>query len=175
MPRVKLTKSAIDALPTLAKDIVFWDSGCPGFGVKVTPKRRKVFIMLYRVAGARLRKYKIGPYGRVTLHQARVAALKIFAARTDRGERRQVPAKVRSDDAARGTYCLGRRSIRKGRLTLIEPSGRVTTFGEKRADQGEVVVRLVGPMTPLKLALWPDLYLGQAYMNGSLAFEREDL
>ena len=51
----------------------------------------------------------------------------------------------------------------------------MTTFGEKRADQGEVVVRLVGPMTPLKLALWPDLYLGQAYMNGSLAFEREDL
>jgi cyclopropane-fatty-acyl-phospholipid synthase len=51
----------------------------------------------------------------------------------------------------------------------------VTTFGEKRADQGEVVVRLAGPMTPLKLALWPDLYLGQAYMNGSLVFERGDL
>jgi hypothetical protein len=51
MPRVKLTKSAIDALPTLAKDIVFWDSGCPGFGVKVTQKGRKVFIVLYRVAG----------------------------------------------------------------------------------------------------------------------------
>ena len=83
MPRVKLTKRAIDALPTPAKDIVYWDSGCPGFGVKVTPKGRKVFIVLYRVAGARLRKYTIGPYGRVTLHQARVAALKIFAARTE--------------------------------------------------------------------------------------------
>ncbi len=83
MPRVKLTKSAIDALPTPAKDIVYWDSGCPGFGVKVTPKGRKVFIVLYRIAGARLRKYTIGPYGRVTLHQARVAALKIFAARTE--------------------------------------------------------------------------------------------
>lgn len=68
-----------------------------------------------------------------------------------------------------------RRSIRKGCLTLIEPSGRVTTFGEKRADQGEIVVRLVGPMTPLKLALWPDLYLGEAYMNGSLVLERGDL
>jgi integrase len=83
MPRVRLTKSVIDALPTPAKDIVYWDSGCPGFGVKVTPKGRKVFIVLYRVAGARLRKYTIGPYGRVTLHQARVAALKIFAARTE--------------------------------------------------------------------------------------------
>jgi integrase len=83
MPRVKLTKSAIDALPTPSKDIVYWDSGCPGFGVKVTPKGRKVFIVLYRGAAFRLRKYTIGPYGRVTLHQARAAALKIFAARAE--------------------------------------------------------------------------------------------
>jgi Arm DNA-binding domain len=85
MPRVKLTKSAIDALPTPAKDIVYWDSGCPGFGVKITPKGRKAFIVLYRAggAGSRLRKYTIGPYGRVTLHQAHAAALRIFAARTE--------------------------------------------------------------------------------------------
>jgi hypothetical protein len=83
MPRVKLTKRAIAELPTPVKDVVYWDSGCPGFGVKVTPKGRKVFIVLYRGAGTRLRKYTIGPYGRVTLHQARVAALKIFAARTE--------------------------------------------------------------------------------------------
>ena len=85
MPKLKLTKSVIDALPTPAKDVVYWDSGCPGFGVKVTPKGRKVFIVLYRAggAGSRLRKYTIGPYGRVTLHQARAAALKIFAARTE--------------------------------------------------------------------------------------------
>ena len=84
MPRLKLTKSAIDALTTPAKDIVYWDSGCPGFGVKVTPKGRKVFIVLYRTggAGSRLRKYTIGRYGRVTLHHARTAALKIFTART---------------------------------------------------------------------------------------------
>jgi hypothetical protein len=85
MPRVKLTKSAIDALPTPENEIVYWDSACPGFGVKVTPKGRKVFIVLYRAggAGSRLRKYTIGPHGRVTLHQARAAALKIFAARTE--------------------------------------------------------------------------------------------
>ena len=48
-------------------------------------KGRKVFIVLYRAggAGSRLRKYTIGPYGRVTLHQARTAALRIFAARTE--------------------------------------------------------------------------------------------
>src|SRR5450756_297759 len=85
MPRVKLTKSVIDALPIPSKDIVHWDIGCPGFGVKVTPKGRKVFIVLYRTAGAgsRLRKYTIGTYGRVTLNQARVTAQKVFAAKLD--------------------------------------------------------------------------------------------
>jgi hypothetical protein len=85
MPRLKLTKSAIDALPIPSKEIVYWDSGCPGFGVKITSRGRKVFIVLYRAggAGSRLRKYTIGPYGRVTLHQARVTALKIFAARAE--------------------------------------------------------------------------------------------
>jgi integrase len=85
MPRVKLTKSVIDALPNPSKDIVHWDTGCPGFGVKVTPKGRKIFIVLYRTAGAgsRLRKYTIGPYGRVTLNQARVTAQKVFAAKLD--------------------------------------------------------------------------------------------
>jgi integrase len=53
--------------------------------VKVTPKGRKVFIALYRTggAGSKLRKYTIGPYGRVTLHQARGAAQKVFAARLE--------------------------------------------------------------------------------------------
>jgi Arm DNA-binding domain len=85
MPRVKLTKTVIDALPTPSKDVVHWDTGSPGFGVKVTPKGRKVFIVLYRTGGtgSRLRKYTIGPYGRVTLNQARVTAQKVFAAKLD--------------------------------------------------------------------------------------------
>jgi integrase len=83
MPRIKLTKSTIDALPTPQSDTVHWDTAAPGFGVKVTPRGRKVFIVLYRAggAGSKLRKYTIGPYGRVTLHQARVAAQKVFSAK----------------------------------------------------------------------------------------------
>ncbi len=85
MPSIKLTKSVIDALETPLKDVVYWDAGLPGFGVKVTPKGRKVFIVLYRTggAGSRLRKYTIGPYGRITLPMARAQAQKIFAARLD--------------------------------------------------------------------------------------------
>jgi hypothetical protein len=85
MPRIKLTKSSIDVLPTPSSDVIYWDAGCPGFGLKFTPKGRKVFIVLYRTggAGSKLRKYTIGPYGRVTLHQARVAAQKVFAAKLE--------------------------------------------------------------------------------------------
>ena len=103
MPRIRLTKSAIDALPTPKSDEVYWDAGCPGFGVKVTPKGRKVFIVLYRTAGAgsKVRKYTIGPYGRVTLHQARVAAQKVFAAKLDgrdpAAEKREAKRRVVAD------------------------------------------------------------------------------
>jgi integrase len=85
VPTIRLTKSTIDSLPTPPKDVVYWDESLPGFGVKVTPRGRKVFIVLYRVAGAgsRLRKYTLGPFGRVTLHGARTEAQKVFAAKLE--------------------------------------------------------------------------------------------
>src|SRR5262249_10773665 len=103
MPRIRLTKSAIDALTISKSDVVYWDSGYPGFGVKVTPKGRKVFLVLYRAggAGSKLRKYTIGPYGRVTLHQARVAAHKVFAAKLEgrdlAAEKREAKRRVVED------------------------------------------------------------------------------
>src|SRR5215203_2738078 len=85
MPRARLTKSVIDALPAPPSELVYWDETLPGFGVKVTPAGRKVFVVLYRTAGAgsRLRKYTIGPYGRVTLHVARNEAQRVLVARTE--------------------------------------------------------------------------------------------
>jgi Arm DNA-binding domain len=103
MPRIRLSKSTIDALPTPTSDLVYWDAGCPGFGVKVTPKGRKVFVVLYRTGGggSKLRKFTIGPYGRVTLHQARVAAQKVFAAKLEgrdlAAEKREAKRRVVAD------------------------------------------------------------------------------
>jgi hypothetical protein len=103
MPRIRLTKSAIDALPKPKSDVVYWDATSPGFGVKVTPKGRKMFVVLYRTGGAdsRLRKYTIGPYGRVTLHQARVAAQKVFAAKLEgrdpAAEKREAKRRIVAD------------------------------------------------------------------------------
>jgi len=71
--------------------------------VKVTPKGRKVFIVLYRTggAGSKLRKYTIGAYGRTTLHQARVAAQKVFAAKLEgrdpAAEKREAKRQVVAD------------------------------------------------------------------------------
>jgi hypothetical protein len=102
-PRVKLTKNSIDSLPTPEADIVCWDIGCAGFGVKVTPKGRKVFVVLYRTggAGSRVRKFTIGPYGKVTLHQARIAAQKVFAAKPEgrdpAAEKREVRQRIMDD------------------------------------------------------------------------------
>jgi integrase len=103
MPRIRLTKSAIDSLPTAISDVVYWDTSCPGFGVKVTPKGRKVFVVLYRTggAGSKLCKYTIGPYGRVTFHQARVAAQKVFTAKLEgrdpAAEKRETKRRVVAD------------------------------------------------------------------------------
>ena len=103
MPRIRLTKSAIDALPNSKSDVVYWDAGYPGFGVKVTPKGRKVFVVLCRTggAGSKLRKYTIGPHGRMTLHQARVAAQKVFAAKLEgrdpAAEKREAKRRVVAD------------------------------------------------------------------------------
>src|SRR4051794_13354180 len=95
MPRRNLTKRVIDGLSPTSKEAVYWDDRLPGFGIKVTPKGRKVFIVMYRTQGgpAKLRKYTIGPFGPVTLATARVAAQKVLVARAEgrdpAGERRE--------------------------------------------------------------------------------------
>src|SRR5262245_44352517 len=85
MLRIRLTKSVIDDLVAGPKDAVYWDTILSGFGLKVTPKGRKVFIVIYRTKNgpARLRKYTIGRYGPTTLATARVAAQKVLGARAE--------------------------------------------------------------------------------------------
>lgn len=76
MPKSKLTKSALDALQARTADYLVWDEECAGFGCKVTPAGRKVFIVQYRMGGrgSPVRKYTIGPHGKLTLQQAREQA-----------------------------------------------------------------------------------------------------
>lgn len=78
MPSLKITKRAIDALPTpVGKDQYYWDNaqeGPPGFGVRVTPKGVKSFVYQYRLKGRAARRITIGRYGKLTAEQARIIA-----------------------------------------------------------------------------------------------------
>jgi cyclopropane-fatty-acyl-phospholipid synthase len=66
------------------------------------------------------------------------------------------------------------RFIKIGRLTVVTANGSTLTCGGS-AGGPEVAVRLMKRATAVKLALWPDLYLGEAYMAGDLVIERGSL
>lgn len=103
MPKLHLTKSVIDELTPTSSELVYWDDSVPGFGLKVTPKGRKVFVVLYRTKDGlnRLRKYTIGSYGQTTLAIARIAAQKVMADRNEgkdpAGDKRDLRKKVVAD------------------------------------------------------------------------------
>jgi cyclopropane-fatty-acyl-phospholipid synthase len=67
--------------------------------------------------------------------------------------------------------------IKIGRLTVIKPDGTRLRFGDvpPAEPQLDVVVRLKGPLTSLKLAIHPDLYLGESYMDENLVIEQGTL
>jgi cyclopropane-fatty-acyl-phospholipid synthase len=69
------------------------------------------------------------------------------------------------------------RIIRHGRLTVIEPDGTKTQFGQVPigAPQLDVIVRLKGILTPSKIAINPGLYLGECYTDGALVIEKGTL
>lgn len=85
MPKMKLTKRAIDDLKPGDKDAFFWDADITGLAVKVTPKGKKTFMVQYRPGGrgSPTRKIFIGPFGEVTLHKARTEAKRIFGLRAE--------------------------------------------------------------------------------------------
>jgi integrase len=84
MPKAQLTKRLIDGLQAGPKDFICWDTELRGFGCKVTPAGKKVFIVQYRFGGrgSRVRKYTIGPYGVVTLKKAQEQAIRVLAEKT---------------------------------------------------------------------------------------------
>lgn len=69
-----LTKTVVDRLEPRNVEFILWDSKLSGFGVKVTPKGRKVYLLKYRTQDGRQRKPAIGVHGQVTCEQAREMA-----------------------------------------------------------------------------------------------------
>jgi len=73
----KLTKRVVEGINPGEREVIVWDSDLPGFGVRVSPKGKRTYILKYRVGGGRggtARKPKIGVHGVLTVEQARAKA-----------------------------------------------------------------------------------------------------
>jgi len=77
MPR--LTKRIIDTLEVTGTDHIIWDNQLSGFGIRISPKGRKTFVVQYRHHG-KSKKVRLGKYGLVTVDQARKEAQTILGA-----------------------------------------------------------------------------------------------
>ena len=83
MPKVKLTKSSVDAIGDTSRDEFHWDSILAGFGLRVRRGGSKTFVVQYRVGGGRSgtdRRFTIGRYGVFTVDKARAEAKRILGA-----------------------------------------------------------------------------------------------
>ena len=77
----RITKRAVDALNARDREYMVWDSDIKGFGVRVHPSGRKVYVVKYRDDG-RVVKKTIGPHGTIPPAAARGRAAECGFLRT---------------------------------------------------------------------------------------------
>ena len=121
----KLTKRAVEALKANGADTVYWDGELTGFGVRVRKSGRKNYVLQTRVDG-KLRWFTIGQHGRVTVDQARAAALEILAATKKGIDPRDANAKREAEPVMAE---LGRRFLRNMCPSTASPALRGSTGG----------------------------------------------
>lgn len=71
----KITKRSVDAAAPTNKEFFIWDDELKGFGLRVYPSGRKMYLAQFRTGG-RLRRINIGPHGPVTPDMARTEAMR---------------------------------------------------------------------------------------------------
>lgn len=74
-----LTKRIVDAAKPADSEFFIWCGSTPGFGIRVYPSGKRVFVCQVRV-GRATRRVKIGIYGTYTVEQARQRAQEIIRA-----------------------------------------------------------------------------------------------
>ena len=75
----RITKRIVDALTAREREYMLWDRDIKGFGVRVHPSGRKVYVVKYRHEG-RVVKTTIGPHGTISPAAARARAAEIVTA-----------------------------------------------------------------------------------------------
>ena len=80
MAKGPITKRSVDAAKARSADSYLWDVGLAGFGLKVTPAGRKVYLVQYQLGGrkGRTRRVTIGQHGKVTPTFARAEAKRLL-------------------------------------------------------------------------------------------------
>lgn len=71
----KITKRSVDAAAAGEREFFIWDEELRGFGLRVYPSGRKMYLAQFR-AGGRLRRVNIGLHGALTADAARTEAMK---------------------------------------------------------------------------------------------------
>ena len=92
MPRrseLTLSGRAVDRLSVAGRDRIFWDRELVGFGVRVYPSGRKVYVVQSRAQGGP-RRVTLGTHGELTTTQARLRAAQAID-RIKRGEEPAAP------------------------------------------------------------------------------------
>lgn len=70
MPKLKLTKTVVDAAQKEAAPYELRDTAIPGLLLKVTPTGRKIFMLAYVANNGQRRKPAIGQFGEITVDRA---------------------------------------------------------------------------------------------------------
>ena len=91
----KITKRSVDALRPEDRERVVWDDDIKGFGVRVHPSGKKVYIVKYRHRG-RAVKTTIGPHGPVTQRMLALAPQRSSLRRARAETREHMAATVRN-------------------------------------------------------------------------------
>ena len=73
-----LSKRVVDRLSVNGKDAVFWDRDLAGFGVRVYPSGKKVFVVQTRAFG-RSKRVTLGAHGEITTEIARRDATEVIS------------------------------------------------------------------------------------------------
>ena len=146
-----ISKRLIDAEQPRSAEFFLWDSKLAGFGVRIYPTGRKVFVAQVRV-GRSLRRVKIGPYGPFTPEQARERAGEIIRAAAD-GRDPQREKTERADAITVEELCARYlEAARDGRvMTRFRLPKRASTVA---IDEGRVarhIVPLIGTVSAKEL------------------------
>ena len=76
--KLTLSKSVVEGLSSEGEDVVFWDQKLSGFGVRVYPSGKKVYVIQTRAFG-RSNRISIGRYEDLSVHKAREISAEIIA------------------------------------------------------------------------------------------------